>query len=209
MSAGFYEYFFWSEENFQSIQNVLGVELSDEIKIELQQAHRYFAINQTIDISRLSKTRARLERISKALDDYEDLDALTEQVLILALPRTKCPSIQDVNRDLRKLHERAVIALKGMPAKDKPGPNEKVWPLRTLIATLRDTYEKSTGKKATLVKAKESSIKGKASKVKHNTPQGQFFEFVSEFLRIVKHQPHSDTALMRQIEKVLYPRKSL
>jgi len=203
MCGGFYEFFFWSEENFQSIQNVLGVELSDEVKTNLQKAHRYFAINLTIDISRLSKTRSRLERIIKALDDYEDLDALTEQVLILALPHTKCPSVQDVNHDLRKLYERAVIALKCMPAKDKPGPNKKVWPLRTLIVSLKDIYEKTTRKRAMLIKAKESKA------TKHNTPKGSFFNFVKEFLRIVNYQPHSDIALMRTIEEVIYPPKSI
>jgi hypothetical protein len=203
MSGRFYEFFFWSEENFKSIQKVLGGDLSDEVKSELQQAHRYFAINMTIGPSRLSKTRSKLEKISKVLQDYEDIDSYTEHALTLALPYTKCPSIQDVNHDIRKLLERAMIALKGMPLKDKPGPDKKIWPLLTLVTSLKGIYEKSTGKRVGLSKAKESKRK------KQNAPQGPFFRFVKEYLHIVKYQPHSDIALMRTIEEVIYHPNSL
>jgi hypothetical protein len=203
MTAGVCKFFFWSKKHFQCIREVLGMHrLPHEVKHVLQEAHRCFAIHLNTDISRLSKVRRQLERISKVLADYKDIDGLTEQVLILALPHTPCPSIADLNRDLRKLHERAVIALKNIPPKDRPGPHQKEWPLRTLIGALKDIYEKSTGKKATIIKSKESKMQ------KHNTPRGPFFEFVTEFLQIIGYKPHSNIALSRTMDQVIYPPSS-
>ena len=198
-------FFFWQSEHHQDIRSVLGLKrMTCKTKNELQNAHRIFSMNLGINISRFSKTRARLEEIYKVLRKYEDIDSLTEQVLMLALPHTKCPSISELNHNLRKLCERADIAIKNLPAKDKSGPDEKIWPLRMLVATLNSIYEEATGSKATLIKAKESSATSKRANVKSNTPRGPFFDFVKKYLEIVKYKPYSDIALMRVIEKVLY-----
>ena len=198
-------FFFWQNEHHKDIRSVLGVKrMTCKTKNELQNAHRIFVMNLGINISRYSKTKAKLEKIYKVLRKYEDMDSLTEQVLILALPHTKCPSISELNHNIRKLCERADIAIKNLPPKDKSGPDEKIWPLRTLVARLNIIYEETTGSKATLIKAKESSATSKRASVKNNIPSGPFFDFVKKYLQIIKYKPHSDIALMRVIERVLY-----
>jgi hypothetical protein len=201
MTGGFYKFSLLTDEDFRTIQNLLDTKLSDKIKSDLQKAHQHFAIDQNIDLSRLSKTKAKLDKLAKALADFEDIDGLTEQSLITAMPHTTCPSISDLNRNIHKLRKRAEIALQNLPAKTKPGPNEKIWPLRTLVTALKAIYEEVTGKKATLTKAKESK---KPSKPKQNTPRGDFYNFVHGFLNIVKYPLWSDDALMAVIEEVLY-----
>jgi len=83
-------FFFWQNEHHKDIRSVLGVKrMTCKTKNELQNAHRNFVMNLEINISRFSKTRAKLDKIYKKLRKYEDIDSITEQVLILALPHTR------------------------------------------------------------------------------------------------------------------------
>ncbi len=193
------DFFLWTGDHFRRIENILGAPLSDDNKLILQNAHHNFLTDLDTALSRIAKTRAKLEKIQKVLSGYEDIDGLTEQVLIMAMPHTPCPSIPDLNRDLKKLLQRADIALRRLPKKDKPGPDEKAWPLRTLISTITPVFENTTGGGATLIKAKESK------KAKQNTPSGKYFSFISEYLQIINYTHHSEIALMRIIEQVIYP----
>ena len=188
------------DDPFDRIRTSLSVdELSDKIKKALQDAHKHFAVDNTMDLSRPSRSRSCLKKIEKhstmLIKTLDSIDDLTFDSILKALPNTKAPSVHDLQRDLGRLKNRASIAIKKLPV-DRRGPDEKVWPLRTLIGKLKLIYQETTGKKATLIK-------------QLNDPQGTFFNFIKTFLDIVEYKAWSDIAIMRTIEEVIYPPKSL
>jgi hypothetical protein len=215
---------FWTEEEYSALAESLNIDkLSEEARYALEVAHRHFAADLEKTLSRpasakrsLKKIQKHIHSLNKALHSLNEemgtIDELAYQELeMVALESRSDGTDGTVNKSLflypppprewidslLVLESRIGTALLKCHSNKDRGADDVQWPIRTLINRLAMIYKDVTG-----------HPKATQSKGIDNSPGGPFFKMVKAFLEIAGHKTHSDIALSRQIDQVIYSNNS-
>ena len=191
--GGFYNFKYLSDEDFQELAIVLGVDrINNEIRSNIQKIVRDYASEKHFfeDHARLAQVRAALKKVrDKPEAFYKKLDELDSRASWEITTRIETSEIIPTAADTKSAAEQALQDLR----MDRGGRPKNKAVLRALITELQSIFKELTGQCATITWHDY-----------REAYEGFFYDFVSKFSEIINpEETWSNLSLGQQIKAAL------